>query len=620
MLINTLRLPIYKMCGIVGYIGERKAAPILLKGLKNLEYRGYDSAGICTIKDNVICTKKDIGKINEIEKKEKFDLLEGTIGISHCRWATHGRVSKENAHPHFDCTGNLSVVHNGIIENFTELQTSLRKEGHKISTETDTEIIAHLIESHFRGDLKEAVLKAVKSLEGSYALGVIHADCQELVAVRNESPLVIGMGSNENFIASDVPAILAYTKKIIYLANGEVAVLKREGVEVFDFKGNPIKKTVEHIDWSAEQAEKQGYKHFMLKEIFEQPQAITETINGRVLDSDIMIKDEVELSDEEIKRIKRIIIVACGTSWHAGLIGEFMLEELTKIPVEVEYASEFRYRDPIIDKDTIVIAISQSGETADTLAAMKEAKKKGARIIAIVNVQGSSIARDADSVVYTHAGPEIGVASTKAFTSQLVVLYLITVYFGKIRGILPLQQIRNRVRDLRKLPLQMQSVLEEKDYIELHAKKFYKKTNALYLGRGINYPIALEGALKLKEISYIHAEGYPAAEMKHGPIALIDKEMPIVVIATRDNRTYRKVLSNIQEVKSRGGIVLAIETKGDWEVKKIVDHNLYVPKNSYILTPLLAVIPLQLFAYYIADMKGCDIDKPRNLAKSVTVE
>ncbi len=607
------------MCGIVGYIGNRKAAPILINGLKKLEYRGYDSAGICTIDgDKNICVKKDIGKIEEIDKKVKLTNLEGNIGISHCRWATHGKVSKENAHPHTDCSGKISIVHNGIIENYGELKKELK--GHKFSSETDTEVIAHLIEENYNGNFKEAVLKALKKVEGSYALGVIHSDHNELIAARNESPLIIGVGKGENFISSDVPAILEHTKKIIYLGNEEIAVLSNDKVEVFGLDGNRKKKKIEEIEWNAEQAEKQGYKHFMLKEIFEQPNVITETINGRLENGDVLIEKEIGLSEDEIKKIKRIIIVACGTSWHAGLVGEFMLEELARIPVEVEYASEFRYRDPIVDDGTVVIAISQSGETADTLAALREAKNKGAKVISIVNVKGSSIDRESDSVLYTRAGPEIGVASTKAFTSQLVVLYLITVYFGKVKGLLPKEQVANRVRDLRKLPLQMQTVLESKDYIKLHAEKFYKKTNALYLGRGINYPIALEGALKLKEVSYIHAEGYPAAEMKHGPIALIDKEMPVVVIATKDNRTYKKVLSNIQEVKSRGGEVIAIETKGDQDIRKIVDHNIHIPENSYILTPVLAVIPLQLFAYYIADLRGCNIDKPRNLAKSVTVE
>jgi len=609
------------MCGIVGYIGNKKAAPLLIDGLKRLEYRGYDSAGIATVNNKQILTKKEIGKIEEIDKKVSLTDLDGSLGIAHCRWATHGSVCRENAHPHSDCSGKIAIVHNGIIENYNELKKRLIAKGHKFKSETDTEAIAHLIEENYKGDIKEATLKTLKEVDGAYALGIICSDePDKLIAARNESPLVIGVGKGENYIASDVPAILEYTKKVIYLDSGEIAVLQKDRVEVFGIDGNKKAKKAEMIEWNAEQAQKQGFKHFMLKEIFEQPQVITETINGRLEDSDVLIKDEIGLSEKEIKEIKRIIIVACGTSWHAGLVGKFMLEELAKIPVEVEYASEFRYRDPIVDKNTVVIAISQSGETADTLAALREAKKKGAKIISIVNAKGSSIDRESDSTIYTRAGPEIGVASTKAFTSQLVVLYLITVYFGKVRGVLPPEQVRNRVRDLRRIPLQMQAVLEEKDYIKLHAEQFYKKANALYLGRGINFPIALEGALKLKEVSYIHAEGYPAAEMKHGPIALIDKEMPVIVIATKDNRTYKKVLSNIQEVKSRGGIVIAIESKGDTEVKKIVDHNLYIPENSYILAPLLAVIPLQLLAYYIADLRGCDIDKPRNLAKSVTVE
>jgi glucosamine--fructose-6-phosphate aminotransferase (isomerizing) len=608
------------MCGIVGVISNREVSKILLDSIRKLEYRGYDSVGmVCCDKSNV-CVKKDIGKINEVDKKVNFTQLKGNVGLAHSRWATHGKTTKENAHPHTDCTGEISIVHNGIIENYNELKSGLEKKGHEFKSETDTEIIVHLIEENYKGDLKDAVLKALQKLDGSYALGVIHPEHDELIAARNESPLVIGVGKEENFISSDVPAILEYTKKVVYMGNNEVAVLTKNDYQIFDLDGNKKEKKVETIEWNAEQAKKQGFKHFMLKEIFEQPRAITETINGRLEDSDVLIKDEIDLSEEEIKNIKRIIIVACGTSWHAGLVGEFMLEELAKIPVEVEYASEFRYRDPIVDKDTIVIAISQSGETADTLAALREAKKKGAKIVSIANVKGSSIVRESDSVVYTHAGPEIGVASTKAFTSQLVVLYLITVYFGKVRRLLTVENVRRRVSYLRKLPLQIQSVLENCEYIKLHAEKFYKNKNALYLGRGINYPIALEGALKLKEVSYIHAEGYPAAEMKHGPLALIDKEMPVIFIATKDNRTYKKVLSNIQEVKSRGGVVIAIETKGDKEVKKIVDHNFHIPHNSYILNPILAAIPLQLLAYYIADKNGCDIDKPRNLAKSVTVE
>jgi len=609
------------MCGIVGYIGDKVAVPILLSGLKKLEYRGYDSAGIATISPEGIIIKKDVGKIDEVDKKVNFKDMKGNVGLAHTRWSTHGGVTKENAHPHCNCNKNIIIIHNGIIENYNDLKNDLQGDGCKFSSETDTEVLAHLISKNYDGDLKKAVVKALKKVEGSYGLGVICKDNPGLlIAAKKESPLIIGVGKGENFIASDVPAILEYTKKVIYLDDGEIGVLTKDKVEIFDLDDKKVDKKIDKIEWDAEQAEKQGYEHFMLKEIFEQPKVITDTIEGRIDGSDILIEKELSLKSEEIKKIKRIIIVACGTSWHSALVGEFMLEELAKIPVEVEYASEFRYRDPIVDEGTIVIAISQSGETADTLAAMKEAKKKGAKIISIVNVKGSSIDRESDARLYTRAGPEIGVASTKAFISQLIVLYLITVYFGKIKGLLPKDQIKNRVRDLRKLPLQMQSILEEKDYIKLHADKFYDKKNALYLGRGINFPIALEGALKLKEISYIHAEGYPAAEMKHGPIALIDKEMPVVVIVTKDNRTYKKVISNIEEVKSRGGIVIGIETKGDKELKKIVDHNLYIPENSYILSPVLAVIPLQLLAYYIAVKRGCNVDKPRNLAKSVTVE
>ena len=607
------------MCGIIGYVGNNRAVDVLLSGLKKLEYRGYDSAGIATISDGKIKTKKDIGKIEEVNQKVNFSELSGNIGLAHTRWATCGKVTKENAHPHLDCTGKISIIHNGIIENYGQLKEDLIKKGHNFSSNTDTEVIAHLIEDEYKGDLKEAVISAIKHLEGSFALGVIHADKEELVAARYESPLIIGVGSGENFIASDVPAIMEYTKNIIYLGNKEVAVLRGDSVSLFDAEGNPVEGKIEKIEWNAEQAQKKGFKHFMLKEIFEQPETITETINERVSDTELLIGREIGLSAKEIKNIKRIIIIARGTSWHAGIVGEFMIEEIARIPVEVEYASEFRYRDPIVDKDTLVIPISQSGETADTLAALREAKKKGAKVVSIVNVKGSSIARESDSVIYTRAGPEIGVASTKAFTAQLTVLYLLTVYFGSVKGVLPPEQVKNRIRDVKKLPLQIQSVLEDKDYIRMHAEILYQKKNAIYLGRGINYPIALEGALKLKEVSYIHAEGYPAAEMKHGPIALIDKDMPVVVIATKDDRTYKKVLNNIEEVKTRGGIVIAIESKGDEEVKKIADHNFYVPQNSYILTPLLAVIPLQLMAYYIADLRGCNPDFPTNLAKSVTV-
>ena len=609
------------MCGIVGYIGGKEAAPILLKGLKNLEYRGYDSAGIGTVSDKKILIEKDIGKIDEVEKKVNLYAIKGNIGIAHSRWATHGSVTKENAHPHVDCKEQISIVHNGIIENYKELKTKLLEKGHKFSSDTDTEIIVHLIEDYYKGDIRDAVIKALKHLEGSYALGIICTEENKLIAAIKESPLVIGVGNKEQFIASDVPAILHLTKDIVFLEDGEVAELDGEKLTVVNLEGKEIKKQITKINWTASMTEKLGYPHFMLKEIYEQPRAIEESIMNRISNGDVDIGKEIKLSDDYIKKIDRILFVACGTSWHASIIGEFMLEELTGIPVEVEYASEFRYRRPIVRKNDLVIAISQSGETADTLAALKEAKRKGAKILSICNVFGSSIDRESDVTLYTHAGPEIGVASTKAFTCQLAVLYLMTLHIGKVRGVLPPDQIKNRIRDLRKLPLQMQAILEEqRANVELHAKKFYKKGNALYMGRGINYPIALEGALKLKEVSYIHAEGYPAAEMKHGPIALIDKDMPVVCIAPQDHRTYKKVTSNMEEVKSRGGIIIAIATKGDKEIKKVSDHTFYIPQNSYILTPVLAVIPLQLFAYYIAKDCGRDIDKPRNLAKSVTVE
>jgi glucosamine--fructose-6-phosphate aminotransferase (isomerizing) len=609
------------MCGIIGFVGEKEAAPVLIDCLKKLEYRGYDSAGMVCIDNNKATIKKDVGKIDEVDKKVNFLELRGNIGLAHSRWGTHGSVTKENAHPHSDCKGIISIVHNGIIENYSELKSELVKKGHVFRSDTDTEVIAHLIEDNYGGRIEKAVKRAVKKLEGSYALGIISAnEPSKLVAARNESPLVIGIGENEKFIASDVPAILSYTKKIIYLDNNEIAVLTKDNTYIFDLEGKEVKKGIEEIKWSAEMAEKQGYKHFMLKEIHEQPRAIAETLNGRIKNDTVSIKGEISLTEDELAAINRIIIVGCGTSWHAGLAGEFMFEELAKIPTEVEYASEFRYRHPIIDKGTLVIAISQSGETADTLAAMREAKNKGAKILSICNVRGSSIARSSDAVLYTHAGPEIGVASTKAFTTQLIVLYLLTLYLSKLKGSLSKEKIKDLIEHLRKLPLQLEAVLNNDKEIRELAEIYYNKANALYLGRGINYPIALEGALKLKEVSYIHAEGYPAAEMKHGPIALIDKNMPVVFVAPKDVYTYKKILGNIEEVKAHGGITIVIATEGDDEMKKKADHVIYIPKNLYTLSSILAVVPLQLLAYYIADKRGCDIDKPRNLAKSVTVE
>ena len=615
------------MCGIIGYIGDKKAAPILMDALKRLEYRGYDSAGISTINKNNILVEKDIGKLEEIkEKREKekninFEKIEGNVGISHCRWATHGGVTKENAHPHTDCKNMISIVHNGIIENFSELKEKLIQKGHKFKSSTDTEVIAHLIEDNYNGDIEEATRKALKQIEGSYALGIICSkEPNKLIAARNESPLILGLGDKENFIASDVHAILKYTNKVVYLENNEIATLEKNNYSVKNVNGKIINKKINEINWSPELAEKSGYEHFMLKEIHEQPRAITETLNNRIENGNINLKEELDLNDEELKKINRIIIVACGTSWHAALAGEFMLEELAKIPVEVEYGSEFRYRNPIINENTLIIAISQSGETADTLAAIREAKKRNAKVLSIVNVKGSSIDRESDSVLYTYAGPEIGVASTKAFTAQLVVLYLFTLFMGNLKKSLKKEKITDLIEKLRKLPLQMESLLSEENDIKKIADIYKDKTNSLFLGRGVNFPIALEGALKLKEVSYLHAEGYPAAEMKHGPIALIDKNMPVVFIATKDDYTYKKVLGNIHEVKARNGIVIAIATEGDEEVGKLADYVVYIPKTLYILSSILTAIPLQLLAYYVAVDRNLDPDKPRNLSKSVVVE
>ena len=614
------------MCGIIGYIGNSKAAPILIEALKRLEYRGYDSAGISTINENNILVEKDIGKLEEIKEKRKeeksinFEKIEGNVGISHCRWATHGGVTKENAHPHTDCKNMISIVHNGIIENFSELKEKLIQTGHKFKSSTDTEVIAHLIEDNYNGDIEEATRTALKQIEGSYALGVICSkEPNKLIAARNESPLILGIGKEENFIASDVPAILKYTTKIIYLENNEIATLEKSNYSIKNIDGEIIDKKINKINWNHELVEKSGYEYFMLKEIYEQPRAITETLNGRIENGNINLINEINLSKDDLNKIGRIIIVACGTSWHAALTGEFMLEELAKIPVEVEYGSEFRYRKPIINENTLVIAISQSGETADTLAAIREAKKRNAKVLSIVNVKGSSIDRESDSVLYTYAGPEIGVASTKAFTAQLVVLYLFTLFMANLKKSLSEKTIKNLIGKLRKLPLQMEALLDDKE-IKKIADIYEDKTNSLFLGRGVNFPIALEGALKLKEVSYVHAEGYPAAEMKHGPIALIDKNMPVLFIATKDDYTYKKVLSNIQEVKARDGIVIAIATEGDEEVSKLADYIIYIPKTLYILSSILATIPLQLLAYYVAVERGLDPDKPRNLSKSVTVE
>ena len=608
------------MCGIVGYIGENKARPVLMNGIRRLEYRGYDSAGISIINDNKMVSERSVGFVEELEKKLNGKFDKGTLGIVHTRWATHGAPTVENAHPHCDCTGNISIVHNGIIENYNYLKAKLEKEGHIFKSETDSEVIAHLIESHFEGELEDAVRRALKEVNGAYGLAIISLDDPDkLIAARRGSPLIVGIGKREHFITSDVAAILEYTKEVVYLDDNEIAVLTREKMETTDIDNVQILKSIDAVQWNLDKTEKGGYEHFMLKEIYEQPQSLRDAMLGRFeKDSNLVHLGGLKEKEDVLRDVRRIIIAACGTSWNAGLIGEYMIEEHLEIPVEVEYASEFRYRNPIIEEGTMVLVISQSGETADTLAAMQEAKKKGAVILSICNVVGSSIARESDGGIFLHAGPEIGVASTKAFTSQIAVLFLLTLFLARVRGKKEVLS-SDLTNKLREIPGQVQQILDGKDQIIKIAQLYGDSNNFLYLGRGYNYPVALEGALKLKEISYIHAEGYPAAEMKHGPIALIDKNMPVVFIATTD-RVYAKVLSNIEEVRTRGGKVIAIANEQNNEISEMVDHVLYIPETIDALTPILSVIPLQLLAYHIAVMRGCDVDKPRNLAKSVTVE
>ncbi len=609
------------MCGIVGIVSQGEINQKLFKCLCNLEYRGYDSVGVCSIHNNSFNIKKGVGKIEEVNAKINLSDIPGKIGIGHCRWSTHGAVTEKNAHPHTDCKNKISVVHNGIIENYSELKEELIKNGHKFVSQTDTEVIAHLIEENLKKGFEEAVRITLNKLVGSYALGILYVnEPEKIIAARNESPLIIGIGKYEKFISSDVPSILSYTNNVVYLEDKEIAVLTKDNYKVFDLNGANKKRNVQTINWSVEAAQKSGYEHFMLKEIYEQPRAITDTLNGRLRNGDVVFEKEFVFKNEDLEKIKRIVIVACGTSWHAGLIGEFMFEELAKIPTEVEYASEFRYRHSLLEENTLVIAISQSGETADTIAALKEAKKSNVKTLVICNVVGSSLTRIADGTIHTRAGPEIGVASTKAFTTQLVVLYLITILLSKIRKTLNKEQIESMTNGIRKIPLQMQSVLDEDDEILKCAELYYNKTNALYLGRGVNFPIASEGALKLKEVSYIHAEGYPAAEMKHGPIALIDKNMPVLFIAPHDVYTYTKVLGNIEEVKARGGIIIAIATEGDKEIPKKSKHIIFIPKTLYTLSSILAIVPLQLLAYHIAVKLLRNVDKPKNLAKVVTVE
>lgn len=609
------------MCGIVGYIGNKNAVEVIYNGLEKLEYRGYDSAGIAVIENDKIERRRSVGKLINLQENIKEHKIFGNIGIGHTRWATHGKPSEENAHPHTDCSGKIVVVHNGIIENYVSLKKQLQKEGHKFASETDTEVIAHLIEKYYSGDLLLAVKSALKNIEGAYALCAISCeDSSRIVVARKDAPLVIGIGEDETFIASDVSALLQYTKDVIFLENKDIAEIKKDSIKIFDETDTQIKRKSQKILWNAIQAEKCGYKHFMLKEIHEQTQTTQDTFRGRISDEENkIILQSVKLTKEEILNFSRICIVACGTSYHAGLTAKFLFENLTKIPTEVNIASEFRYADPVIDDKVLTIFISQSGETADTLAALRLAKEKKSKTIAICNVVGSSISREADNVLYTHCGPEIGVASTKAFTGQLTALYLLVMFMASKKQTISKEQLADFISDLRDIPTKISETLKLSNKIKEIAKLFQNTKQFIYLARNINYPIALEGALKLKEISYIYAEGYPAGEMKHGPIALIDETMPVMVIATK-SKVYDKILSNIEEAKARGAKIIAIANKGNKDIIKNSDYQIFVPEVSETLSPLINVIPLQFFAYFVSVMKGCDVDQPRNLAKSVTVE
>ena len=627
------------MCGIVGYVGPRKVVPVIVEGLRRLEYRGYDSAGIAVGSPSsaLLSVCRAPGKLSNLEEVLREHPLDGTFGIGHTRWATHGRPTEENAHPHRDCTGRIVVVHNGIVENYLDLKRELTAQGHKFVTETDTEIIAHLIEQVQKDvessgqpiALEVAVRRAVKRLTGAFALGVLSsAEPDKIVVARLGPPVVVGVGEGEYFVASDVPGILHYTRNMYFLADGDMAILTREGVTLTDFEGKHIERTITRIQWDPIQAEKGGYKHFMLKEIWEQPRAITDTTLGRVsLDSGKVFLGEMEISDDELTRASSINIAACGTSWHSALTGKYMIERLARLPVDVDYASEYRYRDPIASPDALGLLITQSGETADTLAAQREMKALGSKTVAICNVVGAMVAREAHGAIYTHAGPEIGVASTKAFTSQLTALFLLALKLGQLRGQLDKAQSVQLIEELSRIPSKIEEVLRTRSaQCEQLAKDFSTVRDFLYLGRGIHFPIALEGALKLKEISYIHAEGYPAGEMKHGPNALIDETLPVVVLATRDEADpasklrYEKTLSNIQEVTARSGRVIAVATEGDTLIANLVEHVIHIPPAPEMLAPLIEIVPLQLLAYYIAVRRGCDVDQPRNLAKSVTVE
>jgi glucosamine--fructose-6-phosphate aminotransferase (isomerizing) len=609
------------MCGIVGYTGNQEATPIILDGLRKLEYRGYDSAGICTIDGGRAATRRSEGKLINLERLVTSQPLAGTIGIGHTRWATHGRPSETNAHPHQ--AGPIIVVHNGIIENYLSLKERLRASGHLFKSETDTEVISHLIDEQLKqtGDFEQATRRALAELRGAYAVCILcEGEPETLIAAKLGSPMVVGLGNGEFFVASDIPAILAHTRDMVFLEDGEMVVCRNGGIAFSTVAGQPLDKKPRHIDWSPLMAEKGGYRHFMLKEIFEQPRAVRDTIAGRLVkeEGDVHLED-LKLTDTDLAAVRRITMVACGTSWHAALVGKFLIEERCRIPVEVDIASEFRYRNPVVDDSTLMVLISQSGETADTLAALREGKARGARNIAICNVVDSSIAREANGVIYTHAGPEIGVASTKAFVTQITALYLFTIRLGRAIGTIDRTGGQAMIASLVKIPGLLEKALTLDGDVEKVARRYMNARDFLYLGRGINYPIALEGALKLKEISYIHAEGYPAGEMKHGPIALIDEEMPVVVLAPR-NANYEKVVSNMEEVIARSGRVIAVCSAGDEEIKAKAEVSLEIPTDGDDLTPILLSLPLQLLAYHVAVLKGTDVDQPRNLAKSVTVE
>jgi glucosamine--fructose-6-phosphate aminotransferase (isomerizing) len=614
------------MCGIIGYIGSKPVVPVLLDGLRRMEYRGYDSAGVALVSPEGIALRRSAGKLANLESTIRTEPVDGLYGVGHTRWATHGRPTEENAHPHRDCTGRIVVVHNGIIENYLDLKRELQAQGHAFKTETDTEIVAHLVEREMKEDgLENAVRRALLYMRGMFALVLVSVDDPEkIVAVRNGPPIVVGLGQDEFFVASDIPAILSHTRDVVFLGDEEMAVITRSGVQFTDYSGREVSKTTQRVLWDPIAAEKGGHKHFMLKEIYEQPTAARDTILGRVsLDRGQIFLDNLNLDDEIFRTLEKVTIVACGTSWHAALVGKYLIEALARVPVEVDYGSEYRYRNPIVGRHELAVVITQSGETADTRAALQEARRKGASSIAICNVVGSMATREADGTVYTHAGPEIGVASTKAFTSQLVALQLLALHMAQARGTLAAPAIRDHIDALLQLPQIIESAIKASAQIDKVAERFYTRRDFLFLGRGINYPIALEGALKLKEISYIHAEGYPAGEMKHGPIALIDENMPVVAIAP-DDHVFEKMVGNVQEAKARGGSVIAITTAEDPRMAAVLDTTrdvvLPMPRTAPLLTPVIMTIPLQLLAYHIAVRRGCDVDQPRNLAKSVTVE